>query len=92
MYSPVNWRIALPRKHSHIGQSTNNNREKEACMKASSDTWRLGDQSVQVTHLENVYWPQAGFTKGDLLGYYRQIAPVVLPHLKDRPVTLRVYP
>jgi len=85
-------RITLPRKHSHFGQSTNNNREKEACMNASSETWRLGDHNVQVTHLENVYWPQAGFTKGDLLGYYRQIAQVLLPHLKDRPVTLRVYP
>jgi bifunctional non-homologous end joining protein LigD len=61
-------------------------------MNASSETWQLGGQSVQVTHLENVYWKQAGFTKGDLLGYYRQIAPVLLPHLKGRPVTLRVYP
>src|ERR1051326_5714420 len=58
----------------------------------SSETWQLGDQSVQVTHLEKVYWPQAGFTKGDLLLYYRQIAPVALPYLKDRPVTLRMYP
>ena len=61
-------------------------------MNASSETWQLGNQSVQVTHLEKVYWPQAGFTKGDLLRYYLQIAPVALPHLKDRPVTLRVYP
>ena len=61
-------------------------------MSTSSATWQLGDQSVQVSHLEKVYWPQAGFTKGDLLDYYRQIAPVLLPHLKDRPVTLRVYP
>lgn len=61
-------------------------------MNASLETWQLGDQAVQVSHLEKVYWPQAGFTKGELLRYYRQIAPVVLPHLKDRPVTLRVYP
>jgi len=61
-------------------------------MNAPSETWQLGDQSVQVTHLERAYWPQAAITKGDLLGYYRQIAPVMLPHLKDRPVTLRVYP
>jgi bifunctional non-homologous end joining protein LigD len=61
-------------------------------MNASSETWQFGDQSVQVTHLERAYWPQVGFTKGDLLDYYRQIAPVVLPYLKDRPVTLRVYP
>jgi len=61
-------------------------------MKAPSETWHLGDQVVQVSHLEKVYWPKTGFTKGDLLRYYRQIAPVALPHLKDRPVTLRVYP
>jgi bifunctional non-homologous end joining protein LigD len=61
-------------------------------MDTSSDTWQLGGQTVQASHLEKVYWPQTEFTKGDLLDYYRQIAPVLLPHLKDRPVTLRVYP
>ena len=61
-------------------------------MNASSETWQLEGQAVQVSHLEKVYWPQTGFTKGELLRYYRQIAPVALPHLKDRPVTLRVYP
>jgi bifunctional non-homologous end joining protein LigD len=61
-------------------------------MNASSETWQLGNQAVQVSHLEKVYWPQTGFTKGELLDYYRQIAPVLLPYLKDRPVTLRMYP
>ncbi len=61
-------------------------------MNASSETWHLGSQAIQVSHLEKVYWPQSGFTKGDLLHYYRQIAPVALSYLKDRPVTLRVYP
>lgn len=61
-------------------------------MSNSSETWQLAGQTVQVSHLEKIYWPQAGFTKGDMLEYYRQIAPVVLPHFKDRPVTLRVYP
>src|SRR6266516_4274651 len=69
-----------------------NKRKKATCMNASSETWQLEDQAIQVSHLEKVYWPQTGFTKGELLGYYRQIAPVALPHLKDRPVTLRVYP
>src|ERR1700730_2147303 len=67
-------------------------REKYTRMKTSSDTWQLGGQTVQVSHLEKVYWPQTGFTKGDLLDYYGQIAPILLPHMKDRPVTLRVYP
>jgi bifunctional non-homologous end joining protein LigD len=61
-------------------------------MNSSSETWQLDGHPVQVSHLEKVYWPQTGFTKGELLDYYRQVAPVLLPHLKDRPVTLRVYP
>lgn len=61
-------------------------------MNASSETWQLGSQAIQVSHLEKLYWPETGFTKGDMLDYYRQIASVALPHFKDRPVTLRVYP
>ena len=61
-------------------------------MSASSETWQLGSQTVQVSHLEKHYWPQAGFTKGDMLHYYRQIAHTALPYFKDRPVTLRVFP
>jgi bifunctional non-homologous end joining protein LigD len=61
-------------------------------MNASAETWHLDNQTVQVTHLEKIYWPQTGFTKGEVLEYYRQIAPVLLPYLKDRPVTLRMYP
>jgi bifunctional non-homologous end joining protein LigD len=66
--------------------------EKDIRMSASSETWQLGSQAVQVSHLEKLYWPQAGVTKGDMLDYYRQIAPVVLPYFEDRPVTLCVFP
>jgi bifunctional non-homologous end joining protein LigD len=61
-------------------------------MNVSSETWHLGDQTIRVSHLEKVYWPQTGFTKGDLLHYYQKIAPVMLPYLKGRPVTLRGFP
>jgi len=61
-------------------------------MSASSETWQLGSQTVQVSHQEKLYWPRTGFTKGDLLHYYRQIAPIALPYFKDRPVTLRFFP
>jgi bifunctional non-homologous end joining protein LigD len=58
----------------------------------SSETWSLDDQSINVTDLEKVYWPKEGLTKGDVLAYYRELAPVILPYLKDRPVTIKVFP
>lgn len=45
-----------------------------------------------LTHLDKVYWPKEGFTKGDLIDYYRQVSPFILPYLKDRPEALNRYP
>jgi bifunctional non-homologous end joining protein LigD len=78
-------------EHSQNGNSKNK-REQSISMSTSSETWQLGSQMVQVSHLEKRYWPTAGMTKGDLLRYYRQIAHTALPYFKDRPVTLRVFP
>jgi bifunctional non-homologous end joining protein LigD len=47
---------------------------------------------VHVSSLERVLWPQTGTTKAHLLEYYLQVAPLLLPHLADRPVTLHRYP
>jgi bifunctional non-homologous end joining protein LigD len=45
-----------------------------------------------LTNQDKVFWPADGITKGDLCDYYEAIAPVLLPHLRDRPVTLVRYP
>jgi bifunctional non-homologous end joining protein LigD len=45
-----------------------------------------------LTNLDRVLWPLAGFTKGDMLAYYEAIAPVLLPHLAGRPLTLGRFP
>ena len=45
-----------------------------------------------LTHPDKVLWPADGFTKRDLAEYYRAVAPVLLPHLKDRPLILKRYP
>jgi bifunctional non-homologous end joining protein LigD len=45
-----------------------------------------------LTNLEKLYWPKEKISKGDLLRYYSSIAPFLLPHLKDRPQSLRRYP
>jgi bifunctional non-homologous end joining protein LigD len=52
----------------------------------------LEGRTLKLTNLEKVLYPKSGFTKGDLIGYYAAIAPVLLPHLRDRPLTLKRYP
>jgi bifunctional non-homologous end joining protein LigD len=47
---------------------------------------------LKITNWDKVLFPETGFTKGDLIAYYARIAPVVLPHLHDRPLTLKRYP
>jgi bifunctional non-homologous end joining protein LigD len=53
---------------------------------------RVADRQLRLTNLDKVYWPEVGFTKGQMIEYYTRIAPVLLPHLKDRPLTLKRYP
>ncbi len=47
---------------------------------------------IPVSNLAKVLYPKAGFTKGQVIDYYIQIAPALLPHLKDRPLTMKRYP
>jgi len=49
-------------------------------------------RELKLSNLDKVLYPEAGFTKGDVIDYYTRIAPVLLPHLKDRPLTLKRYP
>jgi bifunctional non-homologous end joining protein LigD len=52
----------------------------------------LDGQTLKITNWDKVLFPQTGFTKGELIAYYARIAPAVLPHLRDRPLTLKRYP
>jgi bifunctional non-homologous end joining protein LigD len=49
-------------------------------------------RELKLTNWDKVLFPQTGFTKGDLIAYYTRLAPAVLPHLKDRALTLKRYP
>jgi bifunctional non-homologous end joining protein LigD len=50
------------------------------------------DREVRFTRLEKVFWPREHYTKGDLVQFYRTIAPWLLPYLRDRPLVVTRYP
>jgi len=50
------------------------------------------DLPFELTNLKKVFWPEDGYTKGDLLEYYRAIAPWLLPYLRNRPLVMTRYP
>jgi bifunctional non-homologous end joining protein LigD len=60
----------------------------------SGDKWvaRAGHKELRLSNLDKVYWPEDGFTKGDLLTYYFNVSQVMLPHVRDRPLTLKRMP
>src|SRR5262249_26880357 len=55
-------------------------------------TLTVDRHTVALTHLEKPYWPEEGYTKGDLIRYYFTVAPSLLPYLQDRPLILKRYP
>src|SRR4030095_11006137 len=60
----------------------------------SGDAWRLeaDGRELRLSNLTKVYWPADGFTKGDLLAYYWNGAELLLPYLRDRPLTMKRMP
>jgi bifunctional non-homologous end joining protein LigD len=59
---------------------------------AEGGRWAVGGHTVELTNLDKVLFPQAGFTKRDLVRYYTTIAPVILPYLRDRPLNVHRWP
>jgi bifunctional non-homologous end joining protein LigD len=54
--------------------------------------FHLGDKEVAFTHLDRVYYPEPGYTNAEVLEYYLRVAPFLIPHIKDRPLTLERWP
>jgi bifunctional non-homologous end joining protein LigD len=52
----------------------------------------FGDRQVKLTNLQKVFWPNLRITKRDLLQYYADVSPVLLPHLHDRAMVMKRYP
>ena len=59
---------------------------------ASAQELKVGRRSVRLTSADRVLFPGDGVTKGDLASYYVDVAGALIPHLKNRPFTLKRYP
>ena len=55
-------------------------------------TVSVDGRELSLSNLDKVLYPETGFTKGEVIDYYTRIAPVLLPHLADRPLTVKRYP
>ena len=53
---------------------------------------RKGKRVLKLSNLDKPFWPEEGITKGDLLSYYQSVADALVPHLKNRPFTMKRYP
>jgi bifunctional non-homologous end joining protein LigD len=62
--------------------------------KGDRDAWWIeaGDRELRVSNLNKVFWPAEGYTKGDLIAYYLNVAELLLPHLDGRPLTMKRMP
>ena len=55
-------------------------------------TLSVEGKEVRLTNLRKIFWPELGTTKGDLIQYYADVAPVLLPHIRDRAMVMKRYP
>ncbi len=59
---------------------------------AASTRTTIGGREISVSNLQKVLYPESGFTKGQLIDYYVRVAPVMLPHVRERPLTMKRFP
>jgi bifunctional non-homologous end joining protein LigD len=57
-----------------------------------SEEMKVGKHTVAITNRHKIFWPDEGYTKGDVIDYYDKMADYILPHLKDRPLSLKRNP
>ncbi|BCG45363.1 ATP-dependent DNA ligase clustered with Ku protein,LigD [Citrifermentans bremense] len=61
---------------------------KKGGTKKGEESVVIDGQKLTLTNLDKVFWPEEGYTKGDVVDYYRKMAPVILPYLADRPESM----
>lgn len=74
--------------------ATPGKRQRRTLLNPSEETQvrEIGGHNLKFTNLSKVFWPDLGITKRDMLNYYYQVTPFILPYMKDRPQTLNRFP
>lgn len=88
-------RSTTPRKVARNAAATPvAQKQRAALLSASEDeqTVKVSGHEISFSHLSKVFWPKEKYTKRDLLNYYYDIAPYILPYLKNRPQSLNRHP
>jgi bifunctional non-homologous end joining protein LigD len=79
-------------KAGNVKRETGNEDDPEATIPVARVPFPEERREVRFSNLDKVFWADEGYTKGDLIEYYRAVSPWLLPYLKDRPVVLTRYP
>jgi bifunctional non-homologous end joining protein LigD len=53
---------------------------------------KAGNRKLEISNEDKVFFPESKITKGDLIDYYKQAGEMIIPHMKDRPLTMRRFP
>jgi len=85
---PVFLRLREEKKTSEVNEEV----VEEMTEVKRNETMKVGKYNVNITNRHKVFWPDEGYTKGDLVDYYDRVSGYILPHLKDRPLSLRRNP
>ena len=66
--------------------------DREAAVESAPEPAEIQEVELKISRREKVFWPDEGYTKGDLLDYYDDVWPFIAPYLRDRPLVLTRYP
>ncbi len=84
----------MPRKRARAGDPFTVRLPRPLPAERRGDAWwvEAGGRELRLSNLDKVFWPEEGYTKGDLLAYYFNVADLLLPYLRERPLTMKRMP
>jgi bifunctional non-homologous end joining protein LigD len=85
---------ASPMSKMISGKAAKSKPERKTLVNPTEETQvkKVNGHELKLTNLSKIYWPKEGYTKRDLINYYYQMAPYILPYLKDRPQSMLRHP